>query len=189
MRKILVLEGDSSAYAKLFLEWGQVTHDVDNLEDVDLVVFTGGTDVNPLFYGEKPLDTTQTADTDRDTLERGVYTRALFLELPMVGICRGAQFLNVMNNGKLVQHMHGHGNTEHELLAGGKVIDIVRGDHHQSMLPSGEHSLLSTSADGVAEEIFWPLSRCLGVQWHPEWHDEGSDSWVRFQKMLELYLM
>ena len=189
MRKILVLRGDSEDYEKLFTPWGIVIDNIDMLEDVDLVVFTGGTDVNPKLYGETPLPTTQMDNNDRDRREQAVYTRALFLELPMVGICRGAQFLNVMNNGKLRQHIEKHTACTHALYANGISIGEVLGDHHQSMLPAGEHQILSTSEDGVVEEVFWPLTRCLGVQWHPEWHKEDDEQYIRFQKMLETYLM
>jgi len=184
-RNILVLLGDSSPYENPFNEWGRITHDVDELENCVLVVFTGGTDVDPELYGEVRLPTTNTPDTNRDIIEQGVYTRALILELPMIGICRGAQFLNVMNNGKLLQHIDGHSNCEHPVTTiNGDVFD-VRGDHHQAMRPEGNHTLLAVSNDGLPEVVIWPHSRCLGVQYHPEWMSDDTDGYLYFQTLLE----
>ena len=58
MRKILVLNDPSKEYSVLFEEYGQIIHTPEKVEDCDLVVFTGGSDVNPNLYGDKQLDTT-----------------------------------------------------------------------------------------------------------------------------------
>lgn len=188
-RKILVLKGDSSKYSKPFTEWGKITTDVGKLEDCDLVVFTGGTDVNPSLYGQVSHPETGSPDTQRDKLEQAVYTRALLLELPMVGICRGAQFLTVMNNGSLHQHIIGHQNTTHTINTHNGESLQVAGDHHQSMRPEGVHEILAISPDGVPEVVYWPLTRSLAVQFHPEWMDVESEGYQYFQNLLDMYVM
>jgi len=66
------------------------------------VVFTGGADVSPFMYGEKKLSVTCN-DEHRDEQEKLFFER--YTKVPKVGICRGGQFLNVMNGGKMWQHV------------------------------------------------------------------------------------
>lgn len=188
-RNILVLKGDSNKYKNPFEKWGSIMHDADNLEHADLVVFAGGTDVNPTLYGEEPHPMTSAPDLVRDTFEQAVYTRALILELPMVGICRGAQFLTVMNNGKLKQHITGHQSCTHTINTSDGAVFEVAGDHHQAMLPDGHHHVLAVSDDGINEAVYFPSSRSLCVQYHPEWMSEDSEGYKYFQKLLDLYVM
>src|SRR3990167_7491962 len=80
-----------------------------NIEDeytdkVDLIVFTGGEDINPALYNEKP-DGTSWWDDERDRDEINWFNYAKNNRVPMVGICRGLQFLNVMSGGKLIQNL------------------------------------------------------------------------------------
>jgi len=85
---------------------------VDNIEDADLVQFTGGADVSPMLYNEKSLPTTN-VNTERDIYERDIFSLALSLGKATAGICRGGQFLHVMNGGRLWQDVDGHlGNHE-----------------------------------------------------------------------------
>lgn len=189
-RNILVLDGDNDKYKNPFVKWGNIVTNLDKLPDCDLVVFAGGTDVNPKLYGEVPHPMTGIPDNQRDYLEQAVYTRALILEIPMVGICRGAQFLNVMNNGKLNQHIEGHLNCAHTINIDGLRPPInVLGDHHQSMIPNGFFKLLAESDDGVPEVVYWPHSRSLAVQYHPEWGTPDSDGAVYFDELLDKYVM
>ena len=123
-------------------------------EDADLVCFTGGADVTPFLYGEKPVaidDKVKTIfDVERDLHEIKVWHA--FADKPKVGICRGAQFLNVMSGGRLWQHVTKHlGNHEikyvKEYIKKGKenrrvpVYETleVTSTHHQQMRP-GEHA-------------------------------------------------
>lgn len=75
---------------------------------LDLVVFTGGADVTPSFYGE-PAHPATHSQLVRDNAEKRAFNKCAARDIPMAGICRGAQFLTVMNGGKLVQHVNGHG--------------------------------------------------------------------------------
>jgi hypothetical protein len=150
--------------------------------DYDLVCFTGGSDVNPLYYGEKPHPSTHFLPL-RDAYEKDAYL-TIPAQLPKVGICRGGQFLNVMSGGKLWQDVDGHCRT-HELTdsrTNEKIL--VTSTHHQMMRPTGSAKIIATanestykeSALGYDEvgtpdyEILWYEElRTLCFQPHPEY--------------------
>src|SRR5690606_36449796 len=99
----------------------------------DLICFTGGADVSAELYGEE--NTYSFCDPERDEEERIIYDMALAHGIPMVGICRGGQFLNVMNGGKMIQHIEGH-SGDREIQTLGSVdepVFIIREDHHQGI--------------------------------------------------------
>lgn len=151
----------------------------------DIVVFTGGADVDPQLYGE-----TQHASTycipARDTDDMKTYQYCLEKGIPMFGVCRGAQFLAVMNGHKLFQDIEGH-NREHGIFdtVNKKVVAPVSSVHHQAVIPGkGMEVLAETTVHGdkwinaetkiispeVIAEAFWIRdTACLGVQGHPEY--------------------
>ena len=75
---------------------------VDRVEEADLVLLTGGEDVNPAYYGEQPHPTT--SFTNRDVNEFEIIQKAIELKIPLYGTCRGAQILTVAAGGKLIQN-------------------------------------------------------------------------------------
>ena len=112
--------------------------EASSLEDANLVVFTGGADVDPSLYGEENFASHSTLA--RDQREKTIYNQALELGKCMAGICRGGQFLNVMNGGKMIQHVDGHATGRDH-----KLTDRVTGEehsvtstHHQMMIPNDE---------------------------------------------------
>lgn len=113
---------------------------VDNMSEADIVIFTGGEDVHPSFYNQTKLPRTY-SNIKRDTKEMLAYIKALELKKPMLGICRGAQFLTVMNGGMLIQHVDSHsGDHEIELLYDPQgVVETLKmtvsSTHHQMMCP------------------------------------------------------
>src|SRR5262245_793233 len=96
-----------------FLDWGVLETDTDRLRrdpaSIRVVFFAGGADVSPSFYDERPGSRTRGVDAARDEQERDLFRLARAANLPMIGICRGAQFLCVMAGGRLCQHLDGHG--------------------------------------------------------------------------------
>jgi len=98
--------GGGHQYKEMFT--GQGWWAVDCVEDADLVQFTGGADVSPNLYGEQPHPTTY-FEPDRDEYEKKIFDLAVEYELPIAGICRGGQFVHVMNGGKLYQDVDCHG--------------------------------------------------------------------------------
>lgn len=126
---------------ELILNISQKTADI--VKSIDLMVFTGGEDVSPLYYGETIGKYTNT-NSQRDTLEfkliNGKIPSSIIKKIPKLGICRGAQLLTVYNGGKLIQHVVGHNNNEQIIelkkhsIEGSKTIQ-VSSDHHQMMFP------------------------------------------------------
>lgn len=149
-------------------------------DTVDLLVFMGGTDVHPSMY--KAQDTIKGSyDLARDLREARSYQAALKKKIPMIGICRGAQFLCVMNGGKLYQHVDNH-TVDHEILISNGERFTVTSTHHQMMYPNGgelvgwcRNRSNIYKSDGLKrpgidhEVVYWKDTNCLSVQYHPEY--------------------
>jgi putative glutamine amidotransferase len=183
---------------------------VDLVRELDGLLLTGGLDIEPSHYGQSRLEPPAVhdpveVDVERDALELPLVGAALEYDLPVLGICRGIQVLNVACGGDLVQDV--------------KLLGLDRGTHYQSRrspaLPSHEpghsvrvasgtvladivgagelgvnsfhHQVLGRLAPGfvigaiapddVIEAIESPVHRfVLGVQWHPERMVEGDAS-------------
>jgi len=136
-----------------FLDQGQVISGYENLSMADCLVFTGGEDVSPALYGEERIPKVPSTNDDRDKRELAAYRYALTNGIPMVGICRGAQFLNVMNGGKLIQHVNGHGVDHRIRIPASSRFEMhefnVTSTHHQMMVPAlkRHHQMLGYSED------------------------------------------
>lgn len=108
-----------------------------DIEEADLVIFTGGADVSPSFYGQSENNKTSTSIL-RDIKEYHYFKKCLNKNIPMIGVCRGAQFLCVMSGGSLIQHVEGHsGRHSMELsydpFGKGTTEITVTSTHHQMM--------------------------------------------------------
>ncbi len=143
--------GEGAQIADMFLDekWSIS----ETLHQADLIQFTGGHDLNPAMYGEKNHDSTWSWPK-RDTYESVVYHLARRDGHPMAGICRGAQFLNVMNGGKMWQDVDGHSlTTLHWVdcnIAGDKIG--VSSTHHQMMRAGTVSELLMTATCSTYKE-------------------------------------
>jgi len=182
--------GGNTAIERIFTAEGYPL--ANGLGDAELIVFQGGEDVSPYLYGEEPHPTTH-SNSKRDVFEFACYkaTQGKF----RVGICRGAQFLNVMNGGWLWQHVDGHCNGPHSMkyLYNRKASSIsqfvtVTSTHHQLMQPKGGQiwgqasetrkresverklELASDNHYMDAEIVHYPNTRCLCFQPHPEYN-------------------
>lgn len=166
-----------------------------SLDAVDGIIVTGGQDVDPARYGEKDPELAALCGElcpERDAMEALLVTDALERDLPLLGICRGIQALNVIFGGTLWQDLpkqrpsevehHGKAPYENpvhtvEVLPGTPLAECVgtgvlpvNSFHHQALrdvAPGLE--VMATASDGVAEAVWRPTSRfCWAVQWHPE---------------------
>ncbi|MFD5973523.1 gamma-glutamyl-gamma-aminobutyrate hydrolase family protein [Streptomyces bacillaris] len=151
---------------------------------LDGVVIAGGADVEPVRYGADPDPRTGPPARERDAWELALIEAAIEQGVPLLGICRGMQLLNVALGGTLHQHLDGH--TGGHAVFGGHPVDPVPGTayaaavpeqttvpayHHQAVDRLGTGLIASAHApDGTVEALELPdrESLVLGVQWHPE---------------------
>ena len=206
MKKVYI-ELEDGAYRGAFTSMGYQTTGI--LEDADLICFTGGSDVTPRIYGDKQHPQTYN-DVQRDEKCQRLFHAALGLDKPMVGICRGAQFLNVMSGGRMYQHVEKHGRSHYITdLQTGETI-YVTSTHHQMMMPSSQAHIIAVAALGGQREwytgevakrdisdmdhevCFYKHTKALCFQPHPEIYQEGAEyAGMRayFQQLLNKYLM
>lgn len=141
--KALVCGGQSLALiVRMLAEAGFVG--ANTVDDADLVVFGGGSDVDPRYYGQAPIPECGRPDIDRDKYEAEIFRQAFENETPMFGICRGAQFLHVMCGGTLWQDVDRHTQTH-------PIVDVRTGHtllasstHHQMMKYNRDMDLIAT---------------------------------------------
>jgi len=141
MPKVFIVENYTFQYTRMFQEKGWEV--IDKLTEADLIQFTGGEDVSPSLYGQYPHPRTSSS-LQRDLREKIIFERAKALFIPMAGICRGAQFLNVMCGGSLWQHVEGHGQPHMAYDHIHKVEIKVTSTHHQMMIPPNNKNLYCT---------------------------------------------
>jgi putative glutamine amidotransferase len=162
----------------------------ETVEALDGIVFTGGSDVDPTLYGEAAHPETFGVHRLRDDAELALLQAALARDLPVLGICRGIQVLNVGLGGDLHQHVpdlvghEGHKNDppgeflQHEvdIVPGSRLAaalgerTTVMSHHHQGLRRIGEGLVeAARSGDGLVEAVEAPERRfAVGVLWHPE---------------------
>ncbi len=162
------------------------------LDNVDGLLLVGGADVDPAVYGAARDPRTETTVPERDAFEVALVRAAVVREIPVLGICRGMQIINVAFGGTLLQHVtDAEGQTTHRRRMGGfdgadhvvalddgsRAADAAREGahrvhchHHQAIGALGAGLVISGRAeDGLPEALEAADGRwLLGVQWHPE---------------------
>lgn len=171
-----------------------VSVDADDIFDaIDGLIITGGADVDPENYGEGAHEAAGPFRPDRDEAELALARAAVVRGVPVLGICRGMQVLNVALGGDLVQHLPDvDGTLAHQESPGvfssrqvqlddDSVIGRALGPtvstschHHQAVGRLADGLRIVGRADDGTAEAFESTdgSSILGVQWHPE---QGSD--------------
>ena len=195
---VYIVGGDDLVERMFFSRSYTLTYD---LQKADVVVFTGGADVTPSFYGSEPHPTTYN-DKFRDATEEKVFLGSS--HTLRIGICRGSQFLCVMNGGVLYQDVDNHCRP-HSLIytdeTGLDTVCRVTSTHHQMMYPRSHKphgnpfELWGFASEAThrdfgrglnrptdhtegpdVEIVFWPETSSLGFQPHPEYGLESCEA-------------
>lgn len=191
---LLPVQGISAAYPDLLASLGaapialpvlpvEVLAPVASLAAVDALVLAGGGDLDPATYGARAHPSTDGVDRLRDDIEIALVNAAVELGVPVLGVCRGLQILNVARGGDLHQHI----GTDHVLPGGSHPLRTASGSltrrlvgprpqvnslHHQAVARLGRGLRATAWADdGVIEAVELPGRdgvAALAVQWHPE---------------------
>jgi putative glutamine amidotransferase len=168
--------------------------DPDQIIDlIDGLILAGGADIDPASYGDEAHPETRGTVPERDGFEIALARRALERDLPLLGVCRGMQLMNVATGGTLLQHLpdsHGHhahrrhpgtfDGADHDVRlaenslaarAAGELVHGTKSHHHQGIDRLGEGFEVTgwSTIDELPEAFEMPERRfALGVQWHPE---------------------
>ena len=186
-------------YARRVREAGGLPVELPIIDDpaayvdrLDALLLTGGGDVNPERW-KGPSDSSLLVSEERDAFEFALLEAALRAGIPVLGICRGLQVINVLLGGTLVPHLDwaegdGHSKrtedrTQRRHRVGceaGSILrqlygstTLVNSFHHQAVdQPGKELRITARSDDGTVEGVEHVTANVLGVQWHPEMLDE-----------------
>jgi putative glutamine amidotransferase len=163
------------------------------LELIDGLILAGGADIDPGTYGQEAHPETTGTVPERDAFEVALTRAAIEDELPVLGICRGMQLINVACGGTLLQHLperfghHEHrrvvgsfDGADHDVIltegslaarAAGELVHATKSHHHQGVDRLGEGLIVSgiSTLDELPEALeLADGGFVLGVQWHPE---------------------
>ncbi|HEU5368408.1 MAG TPA: gamma-glutamyl-gamma-aminobutyrate hydrolase family protein [Ktedonobacterales bacterium] len=204
------LYGNNRAYSKAVEMAGGTPVLIPHFDDLaaleplcsrlDGLLLPGGIDIHPRQYGEEPHPLLGTVDLDEDRLDLALANYFLEMDLPILGICRGLQLLNIAARGTLYQDIHDqrpqslkHAHTGKPRTYRAHVINITPGTrladllgaeplmvnsfHHQGVKSLGRNALVSATApDGLIEGMEFPNHRfVVAVQCHPEEHTVAGD--------------
>lgn len=174
------------------------------IDIIDGLILTGGYDVNPLRYGEEPKDKLGAVCNERDEFEFNLLKKATDKKIPILGICRGHQIINVFNGGSLYQdisyikdsHIKHIQSCEPNQLSHSISISkdtdlykilgddvLVNSYHHLAIKDIAPNfKIAAISKDGIIEAIESTTDEfIMGVQWHPELLTK------KHKKMLDLF--
>lgn len=202
--KVFVEDGDT-LIQKMFNKRGYTI--VKNHKVADIIVFSGGEDINPELYGQKRLAVTKSVNYKRDEYCETLYET--HKDKPKIGICRGAQFLNTQCGGSMYQDVNNHGKTHLVYSANfEEEFGEVTSTHHQQMIPAFDAEIIAVAKessrrvrDGATligghftddiEVVYYLKEKCLCFQPHPEYGHENTEElfWAVIKhKMPDIYL-
>jgi putative glutamine amidotransferase len=202
--RIAVTKTDHPQKHQFYIDWLRGNDDIEvitisaeetdpaDIKNYDALVLSGGVDIHPEFYGglmEYSKSPTQGWKKERDIFEIAAFNNAIDQSIPVLGICRGLQLINVALKGTLIQDLGNNLDAIHEgnpdkshpvtIEPGTILSDIAKESvktnsaHHQAIEQLGEGLIINCNADdGTVEGIEWSNKETqpflLAVQWHPE---------------------
>ena len=190
--KLVVIDhgfGTAKVFSGLFSSVA-LYHNKRQITKDSVILFEGGTDIGVRFYGEKRGERTQLPHYLRDAYEAEAFYTAMRFGAACIGICRGAQLLTALNNGKIIQDVSNHTKDHLVTVKDGETF-LSTSCHHQMMnpfvLPPEKYEIIGWTAtpisnyylDGNDEQsfipeiepeiVYFPFTKCLCIQGHPEW--------------------
>lgn len=204
--KILVLNGPEYDVAVAGL--GEITTRVQEFvsdpTSFKLVMFTGGADVSPEFYGDTSPKNYCNSNYLRDVREIEVFNLARANNIKMTGICRGSQFLNVMCGGRMMHHVSNHATrVNHKMYTNLPDSPITVNTLHHQMSILADSAVLIGWADNVSniyigrddepeewqapetEAFIYPEQQVAAVQYHPEMMPLSSDGFMFYYNLVD----
>ncbi len=163
---------------------------------VDGLILSGGGDIDPLLFNQKPKALLTNCQRDRDLFEFSVLKQCE--NVPVLGICRGMQIINVAYGGSIIQDIEGHDLKIHQrhevnIISGTKLFNIVKREsynvnslHHQVVDNIPKDFIVSAiDYKGNIEAMEHREKKIIAVQWHPEKMEEDQSIFGSFVKMCE----
>ena len=188
----------------------------DIVSGFDGLLLHGGSDVAPQSYGEEPIDERWPGDPIRDAYEIELVKECVAADIPILGVCRGAQVINVAMGGTLYQDIgtqvpgalvhrnwdvyeHNHHDVA---IADGSVLKSIYGEDHPGRINSIHHQAIKDIAPGFRLEAHSPVDNIveavclegddspyvLGVQWHPEFIEANSKELLSPDLLMQHFL-
>ena len=179
--------------------------DIRQLNKGGVLILWGGDDICPKLYGQRANAYCYSkVPSQRDINEVKLIETAINNEVPIIGICRGAQLVCAMAGGSLAQHIDGHGRSHKLTLHDEGDVEIsCNSSHHQMMIPPSSAKILASaiSCNGVGEfnehvkyeqvnEVVWfPSINALGIQPHPEWSNSPKEFNSYIERKIKEYIL
>ncbi len=211
-KKILII--GKEIYQNSVEGLGTIVFDKDDFflhpTNFQMVLFTGGLDLNPQIYNDTGPKDICKMDLSRDQEEIAIFDFAQKHKIKIGGICRGAQLLTALSGGRLMHHLDGHQlSGTHGFWAikdGNKKIIQVSSRHHQMCIPGKEGYAIGWSSQNLSkiyigkndeaeiwsgpeiEAVYYPKTQSFGVQYHPETMETESDGHRWFHQAVEDFL-
>jgi len=190
--------------------WIRNGYVVDNIEEADIIMFPGGSDINTALYGG-PSDYPHNwgGGYNSSLYEENLYQQRKSIKQLCVGCCKGGQFLTAMAGGKLIQHVEKHANGSHSITTNTGETFHITSCHHQMMNPfmmnPKHYDILGWSSVRRSKVYYWgnelieepPVEpeiiyykniNALAIQGHPEWMNESDPVVIYLNDFIEQIL-
>ena len=184
-----------------------ISNKPEDLTVDDVLLVWGGADIHPSLYNRKhsPQSGAYAFPSHRDGVEWSMMQQANELNIPIIGVCRGAQMLCALAGGYLMQHITGHAGPDHDVITNEGVTFRVNSLHHQMMVPANTNHTVLAKTSQLRSKEYWDEHkkvdhheepelilfhdvRGFAVQWHPEMMHFDCAATAYIETQLEKFL-